>query len=128
MNVYFGVRFPTVGCRVWWADERGYARPLCRCLHVRNHSPDGFEWGYGGSGPAQLALALVYHATGDRRLAERMHQSFKFRVVGRMAGDMWILTQAEVLEAVGELIAEEQHPSAAELTQADRERGDGHGS
>lgn len=25
---------------------------------VRPHSPDGFNWGYGGSGPAQLALAL----------------------------------------------------------------------
>jgi len=23
-----------------------------------NHSPSGFEWGYGGSGPAQLALAI----------------------------------------------------------------------
>lgn len=23
-----------------------------------NHSPDGFNWGYGGSGPAQLALAI----------------------------------------------------------------------
>lgn len=26
---------------------------------VWNHSPDGFNWGYGGSGPAQLALALL---------------------------------------------------------------------
>ena len=26
---------------------------------VRNHSPDGFNWGYCGSGPAQLALAIV---------------------------------------------------------------------
>jgi hypothetical protein len=25
---------------------------------VWNHSPDGFNWGYGGSGPAQLALAI----------------------------------------------------------------------
>lgn len=24
-----------------------------------NHSPDGFNWGYGGSGPAQLALAII---------------------------------------------------------------------
>ena len=24
-----------------------------------NHSPDGFNWGYGGSGPAQLALAIM---------------------------------------------------------------------
>ena len=26
---------------------------------VRNHSPDGFAWGYEGSGPAQLALAIL---------------------------------------------------------------------
>ena len=26
---------------------------------VRNHSPTGFAWGYGGSGPAQLALAIL---------------------------------------------------------------------
>jgi hypothetical protein len=26
---------------------------------IRNHSPDGFEVGYPGSGPAQLALAIL---------------------------------------------------------------------
>ena len=26
---------------------------------VYNHSPDGFNWSYGGSGPAQLALAIL---------------------------------------------------------------------
>ena len=25
---------------------------------IWNHSATGFEWGYGGSGPSQLALAL----------------------------------------------------------------------
>lgn len=34
-------------------------QPLPLCLHVANHSPSGFEWGYGGSGPAQLALAIL---------------------------------------------------------------------
>lgn len=29
-----------------------------------NHSPDGFNWGYGGSGPAQLALAIMLKLTG----------------------------------------------------------------
>lgn len=24
-----------------------------------DHSPDGFSWGYAGSGPSQLALALL---------------------------------------------------------------------
>ena len=28
-------------------------------LDLRNHSPTGFEWGYAGSGSAQLALALL---------------------------------------------------------------------
>jgi hypothetical protein len=29
---------------------------------LRNHSPDGFNWGYGGSGPAQLAVTLCLEA------------------------------------------------------------------
>lgn len=33
-------------------------RALDPRFDLRFHSPDGFEWGYGGSGPAQLALAL----------------------------------------------------------------------
>ncbi len=44
---------------------------------VYNHSPGGFEWGYGGSGPAQLALALLLDATGDEAVAVRYHQEFK---------------------------------------------------
>ncbi len=26
---------------------------------VEDHSPDGYEWGYGGSGPADLALNII---------------------------------------------------------------------
>jgi hypothetical protein len=34
---------------------------------VYNHSPDGFAWGYNGSGPAQLALAiLMRHTDADQ--------------------------------------------------------------
>lgn len=43
-------------------DKRRY--PLPPRNDVMNHSPDGFEWGYGGSGPAQLALALCVDALG----------------------------------------------------------------
>ena len=32
----------------------------------RIHSPDGFAWGYGGSGPSQLALAILDSMTGDK--------------------------------------------------------------
>ena len=33
--------------------------PLDPRLDIVNHSPTGFSWGYSGSGPAQLALAIL---------------------------------------------------------------------
>jgi hypothetical protein len=35
-----------------------HGRPLDPRLHLRSHSPVGFDWGNDGSGSAQLALAL----------------------------------------------------------------------
>lgn len=32
--------------------------------HIVRHSPTGFEWGYCGSGPADLARSLLIHALG----------------------------------------------------------------
>jgi hypothetical protein len=36
--------------------------------HYPRHSPAGFEWGYGGSGPADLARALLIDALGKAAL------------------------------------------------------------
>jgi len=36
-------------------------------LKIVNHSPDGFNWGYAGSGPAQLALAVCMRLFGYRK-------------------------------------------------------------
>jgi hypothetical protein len=48
-----------------------------RSQRLFNHSPDGFNWGYAGSGPAQLALAiLLVHGLRDSA-AVQLHQSFK---------------------------------------------------
>jgi hypothetical protein len=47
---------------------------------LRNHSPDGFNWGYGGSGPAQLALAIILELTGKAD----GYQDFKWRVIARL--------------------------------------------
>jgi hypothetical protein len=57
------------------------SEPLPLRLDLFNHSPTGFSWGYTGSGPAQLALALLADALGDDDLAVRLHQDFKFKVV-----------------------------------------------
>lgn len=52
-----------------------------RSQAVWNHSPDGFNWGYGGSGPAQLALAILLAAGLDDQRAVLLHQAFKWALV-----------------------------------------------
>jgi hypothetical protein len=66
-------------------------------LDLWNHSPTGFEWGYGGSGPAQLALAILAEATGDGAYARAWHQAFKREVIARLHLAEWRITEAEVL-------------------------------
>lgn len=74
---------------------------------VRNHSPNGFEWGYGGSGPAQLALALLLDVTGDSEQAEDQYQDFKRQFVANW-GDEWEITEAQIRDwlALSRTVAE----------------------
>ena len=65
-------------------------------LDVRNHSPTGFAWGYGGSSPAQLALALLVDALGDVDLALARYQEFKQEHVSKW-GSEWLIT-AEAIQ------------------------------
>ncbi len=57
-----------------------------RSQKVWNHSPDGFNWGYSGSGPAQLALAILLEFT-DQGTAIRLHQSFKEDIIAGLKGN-----------------------------------------
>jgi len=50
---------------------------------VFNHSPDGFNWGYGGSGPAQLALAILLLVLHEE-LAVNLHQEFKWEHIATL--------------------------------------------
>jgi hypothetical protein len=76
-------------------------------LDLANHSPTGLAWGYGGSGPAQCALALLAHALGDDERAMRLYQRFKFRVVAALPRTKgWALTRDEILEHVAAIEAE----------------------
>ena len=83
------------------------SRPLPLHLELRNHSPTGFAWGYGGSGPSQLALAILMDATGEQALALRHYQEFKFNFVAGW-GDSWRITQAEVFS----FLASREYPVA----------------
>lgn len=51
-----------------------------RSQRVCNHSPDGFNWAYAGSGPAQLALAIMLVLTGN----PGNYQGFKFDYIANL--------------------------------------------
>jgi len=74
-----------------------------RSLELANHSPSGFEWGYGGSGPAQLALALLLDYTDDEAVALAHYTEFKNEVVSQFdctgPDGRWRLTGRDI-EAV----------------------------
>jgi hypothetical protein len=93
-ELYQGRRLKDGTCEIL-AD--GVRVPLRRSLAVWNHSPTGFEWGYGGSGPAQTALAILLDYTGGKRnFCERFHQWFKEFHTARVNKAGWVLSGGNV--------------------------------
>lgn len=52
--------------------------------HLMNHSPDGYYWGYTGSGPAQLALSILQEHFNNDEKALKYYQDFKFDVIANL--------------------------------------------
>lgn len=60
-------------------------------------SPSGFEWGYRGSGPAQLAIAMLSDAYGDQFACDN-YQRFKDEVIAALPEHGWTLTTEDIDE------------------------------
>ena len=82
----------------WTAHVDG--RPLKPRFDLYRHSPDGFAWGYGGSGPAQLALALCADILKDDARALSVYQLFKAAFVTRLDKDEPWRASEEDLRAI----------------------------
>lgn len=66
--------------RVWLFGQEIFPE---KSLLLKNHSPSGFNWGFGGSGPAQLALALCLELMGEDK-ALQVYQDFKFKHIATL--------------------------------------------
>jgi hypothetical protein len=130
MKVYFGYRVfpptnPDVGNPVVAVHEvvsrasgdhlvADDIRPCdCRRLAlVTYHSPDGIEWGYPGSGPADLALSILADYFQEekeqvlaalkslwapRSKAAALHEDFKAQFLAQEQRDEWRI-RADVIE------------------------------
>jgi hypothetical protein len=86
--------------------------PLNPRLDLRSHSPSGFEWGYCGSGPAQLALAMLADHLGDDEQALNLYQRFKWAVIAELPHKGWTLTSADIDQAVQRICEHEAEGGA----------------
>lgn len=68
---------------------------LQESLNLRNHSSTGFEWGYQGSGPAQLALAILLKEC-DVNFASDNYQIYKRDVIAKLPRDYWVIRSEQV--------------------------------
>jgi hypothetical protein len=120
---------------VFTIDDEGNRRRLEH--RVRYHSPDGFEWGYGGSGPAELALNILVDALGNEatcerckgsgrrrgnvcpecrgfRIAEmvwRAHQALKWHFIAGLPDHRWSLERVDIVEWFERVVREAQAAS-----------------
>ena len=74
-------------------------------LDIVNHSPNGFEVGYRGSGPAQLACGLLLDHYDDESFVREHYIAFRNRVISQLKCDgpaaCWHLNGEEIDAAMG---------------------------
>ncbi len=89
-KIYAGRRGPN-GCEV---TVDGMA--LARSADVRRSASGEFEWGYNGSGPGALALAILADHFGDAGLAFASYRRFGESVIANLRDDEWMLTGEQI--------------------------------
>lgn len=89
----------------WTQGEHPMELPLL--LNYCNHSPTGFEWGYVGSGPAQLAWVVTYMTLMietevsrefARATADLYHQGIHHQIIAGLPTDGWQISGKTILD------------------------------
>lgn len=88
------------------------------------HSPVGFNWGYGGSGPADLALNILLHYGLSHEDAHRYHQKFKWHFITPMPDEGGVIPGQVVKEWIEDRVykPKAQETAPPETTPQEQER------
>lgn len=65
--------------------------------NVTRHSPDGFEWGYGGSGPADLALNILLMFV-EESVANLHYQDFKWAFIASLPEEGGVIQREAIVK------------------------------
>lgn len=93
-KMYMGQRLPSGGVQVVVIHGDGSSEEL---RHIRYHSPSGFEWGYGGSGPSDLARSILADFAG-MRVADICYQAFKHEIIANLAHKGFAIPGRNILD------------------------------
>lgn len=96
MKIYKGKRLGKIkdtgsDVEVTVEDDKGKVTDL---KHHVYHSPTGFAWGYGGSGPADLAKSILWDYLGEEPQSN-LYQEFKWKFVAGWK-NKWQITGDEI--------------------------------
>jgi hypothetical protein len=114
VKITLPMKFDVVLERISWMEPAVQTNVPWSVIH---HSPTGFEWGYGGSGPADLALnilnafippghdgsvPLACHEGECSRTALLFHQEFKNQFLVSMPREGGVITAQQITDFITE--------------------------
>lgn len=126
MKIYYGMKEEAGHCpiRIKNPDTGGIKKlGLQASLDIRSHSPSGFAWGYGGSGPSQTALAILIDCVG-KDLAIKHYQEFKWQFVSKWV-DGFEISDQKIINWIN--VQEEKDNPGDILKELNHKVGDGKG-
>ena len=65
-----------------WLNNKELSPEFCKSVY--DHSSNGFNWGNSCPGSAQLALAILFELTDDKRTSMILHHVFKNEILVRL--------------------------------------------
>lgn len=81
---------------VFVSEPDAFVHELDMTARAKRHSPTGFAWGYGGSGPAALAHSLLTSVMGES-YANAHYMQYKWDVIAILPQDRpWTMTDQEI--------------------------------
>lgn len=105
---YIGIRAIGLGNKVIVRTPKG----RYDLIPPQQHSPSGFEWGYGGSGPSDTALAILLDFFSEDKnefnsRAQRLYQIFKWAFLADAPKSGFRITGEEIQAWYEEVIKKE---------------------
>lgn len=88
------------GPRCMVVKDGDVAQQIYRLRHLVHHSPSGIEFGYGGSGPGDLARSIVGDLLGTVNPDPAIYQRVKWDLIAGMPEAGGVITEEQLRASI----------------------------